>query len=908
MRILTFALSLLFLALPVHASDNVDIPFHRYTLDNGLRLIVHVDKKAPIVGVNVWYHVGSKDEREGKTGFAHLFEHLMFNGTENYDEDWFRLMERIGATDLNGTTNVDRTNYFQNVPVTALDTALWMESDRMGHLIGAVTQEKLDEQRGVVQNEKRQSENQPYGGVWEVIFGNSFPEGHPYSWPVIGYMEDLDAASLDDVHEWFRQYYGAANAVLVVAGDVDPEHVFERVQHYFGHIPAGPPLTRQEAWVARRTGEQRIRMEDRVPQSRVYKVWNVPQMGTADGDYLNLVSSVLTSGRTSRLYERLVYREQIATDVASFVYQGEIAGLFIVMATVQPGGDLAAVEAAIDEEMARLLQRGVTRSELDRVKTGYRAGFVRGIERVGGFGGKSDILAQGEVYFRDPAQYRVRLDRIDGASTADVQRVAREWLSDGVLSLEVHPFPQYRTADAAAERTAGPPMPEAFPEVDFPTPQRATLSNGLKVQLVQRDAVPVVNMTLVMDAGYAADQFGVPGTASLAMSMITEGTRRRNSLQISDQLQRLGANLNTGSNLDISFVTMSALKENLDASLDIYADIILNPSFPESDFSRLRQQRLAQIQRERVTPVQMALRVMPQLMYGSDHAYGLPLTGSGTVASVTGMTTEDLRTFHSTWFKPNNATLVVVGDISMAELQPKLERLFRGWSAGEVPTKNIGEVAHRDSSTVYIIDRPGSQQSIIFGGHVAPPKGNDDEIAIMAMNDILGGSFTSRINMNLREEKGWAYGAFSFMTDARGQRPFITYAPVQTDRTADSMREMYGELTGILGANPIADDELGKVVDDRTKSLPGRWETGNAVASSLIESIRFGYDDGYWDRYAESFRNLTTSQLQTAAASVVHPDRLIWVVVGDRSRIEASIRELGYGNIQFLDADGNPVE
>ena len=901
------ALLLCFAATPLFADDGIDIPYTQYTLDNGLRLLVHVDEKAPIAAVNVWYHVGSKDEKDGKTGFAHLFEHLMFNGSENYDDDWFNLMERIGATDLNGTTNVDRTNYFQNVPVTALDTALWMESDRMGHMVGVITQDKLDEQRGVVQNEKRQSENQPYGRVWELIFTNAFPEGHPYSWPVIGYMDDLNAASLEDVKGWFKSYYGASNAVLVVAGDVDPEAVFEKVKHYFGHIPAGEPLPRQQTWIAKRSGEHRLTLEDRVPQARVYKVWNIPQEGAADTDHLALVSSLLTSGKNSRLYERLVYRDRIATDVGSFSYGMEIAGLFVMYATVQPGGDVAAVERAMDEELARLLERGVTRSELDRVRTGYRASFVRGMERIGGFGGKSDILASGEVYFGNPHQYKEALARIDDATPKDIQRVAREWLSDGELALVVTPYPEYTVTDSSVDRSAGPPRPDEFPSVDFPTPERATLSNGLRVELVQRSAVPVVNMTLLVDAGYAADRFGAPGTASLALGMLSEGTRERSSLEISDQLQRLGANLTAGSNLDLSYVGMSALKENLEDSLDLYADVILNPAFPESDFARRRQQQLAGIQREKVTPVQMALRVLPELLYGDDHAYSLPLTGSGTTESVTAMTTADLRKFHETWFKPNNATLVVVGDITMAEIQPRLERLFKGWTAGEVPEKNIATV-EQPEGTVYLIDRPDSMQSITFAGQLAPPKDNPRELALATMNDSLGGSFNSRLNMNLREDKGWAYGSFSFFYDARGQRPFIAYAPVQTDRTADSMREIREELTGVLGDAPITEDELEKSVNGSVLTLPGRWETAGAVAGSLMESIRFGYADDYWATYGDRIRALTRDDLQAAAASLLRPDDLVWVVVGDRDVIEPAIRELGYGEVRFLVADGNPVE
>ncbi|MEX0899395.1 MAG: pitrilysin family protein [Gammaproteobacteria bacterium] len=907
MRRPIFALLLCLFALPLSAADTLDIPYERYTLDNGLRLLVHVDKKAPIVAVNVWYHVGSKDEKPGKTGFAHLFEHLMFNGSEHHNEDWFKLMQRIGATDLNGTTNVDRTNYFQNVPVSALDTVLWMESDRMGHMLGAVTQEKLDEQRGVVQNEKRQGENQPYGRVWELVFTNSFPKGHPYSWPVIGFMEDLEAATLEDAHEWFKSYYGASNAVLVVAGDVDPDQVFERVKHYFGHIAPGQPLPRHEAWVAKREGEHRMVLEDRVPQARIYKIWNIPEEGHVDTDYLALVSSLLTSGKNSRLYERLVYRDQIATDVGSFAYGMEIAGLFVMWATVQPDGDLTAVEKAMDEEMARLLARGVTRSELDRVRTGYRAGFIRGAERIGGFGGKSDLLASGEVYFNDPDQFKEGLARIQSATPRDIQRVAQQWLADGVLVLEVTPYPEYKVAESAVDRSAGAPRPDSFPTVDFPTPERATLSNGLKVELVQRDAVPVVNMTFVFDAGFAADQFSAPGTADLAVGMLNEGTRRRSSLEISDELQRLGASISTGSNLDLSYVGLSSLKENLDKSLDLFADVVLNPTFPEADFKRRQQQQLAAIQREKVTPVSMALRVMPNLLYGEGHAYSTPLTGSGTTESVTAMTTADLREFHATWFKPNNATLVVVGDVSMAELQPRLERLFKGWAQGEVPTKNVGIVDH-PKGAVYLLDRPDSTQSIIFAGQLAPPKDNPTELAIGTMNQALGGNFNARLNMNLREDKGWSYGARTLLMDAAGQRPFIAYAPVQSDRTADSMREVLNELSGIVGDAPVTDEELAKSVDGQVLSLPGRWETGGAIASSMIESIRFGYPDNYWDTYGERLRALELTEVQEAAGSVLRPQDLVWVIVGDRSKIEASIRELGFTDIRFLDADGNPVE
>ncbi len=409
----------------------IEIPYQRFVLPNGLTLIVHEDHKAPIVAVNVWYHVGSKNEKPGRTGFAHLFEHLMFNGTENYDKDFFGPLEQAGATDMNGTTNEDRTNYFQNVPTNAVDLALWMESDRMGHLTGAISQPKLDEQRGVVQNEKRQGENEPYGKVWDFLTARLYPPNHPYSWTTIGSMEDLDAAKLDDVKDWFRTYYGAANAVIVVAGDIDARTAKQKVEKYFGDIPAGPPVARQQAWVAKRTGSQRGIMQDRVPQARLYKVWNIPGWGTADADYLTLVSDLLSRGKSSRLYKRLVYDEQIATDVSATLDLREIGGLFSVEATARPGIDLGRVERAVDEELARFLAGGPTPAELRRVKTQYRAAFVRGVERIGGFGGKSDVLAQGEVFAGRPDFYKVRLDRVERASPAPIlqlgQALAERW-------------------------------------------------------------------------------------------------------------------------------------------------------------------------------------------------------------------------------------------------------------------------------------------------------------------------------------------------------------------------------------------------------------------------------------------------------------------------------------------------
>ncbi|MCP3978371.1 MAG: insulinase family protein [bacterium] len=886
----------------------IDIPHETFVLGNGLTLIVHEDRKAPIVAVNVWYHVGSKNEKPGRTGFAHLFEHLMFNGSENFDDDYFQAMARIGATDLNGTTNNDRTNYFQNVPTSAIDSALWMESDRMGHLLGVVTQEKLDEQRGVVQNEKRQGENQPYAKSRELITKSCYPEGHPYSWTVIGSMDDLDAAALDDVHQWFKGYYGAANAVVVVAGDIDAKTAKAKVERFFGDIPSGPPVDRPDIEVAKRSESTRTVVQDRVPHARIYKVWNVPQFASHDHELLELVSGVLTSGKNSRLYKRLVYDEQIARSVTSYVGSREIGSLFQVIATAQPGVDLAQVEAAVDEELARLIAEGPTAEELERVKTDNVAGFIRGIERIGGFGGKSDILAYSQVYGGRSDYYKTALAYQREATAADVQRVARDWLSAGDFNLEIHPFPQYAHAEASDVDRSKLPEPGEPPKAQFVKLDRATLSNGMKLIVASRHATPIVDFDLLIDAGYAADKGAAPGTAKLAMDMLDEGAGSRDALEIADALTRLGAELGTGSNLDMSSVSLSAIKANLDESLELYADVILKPTFPENEFDRLKKQQLTTIESEKSQPVSMALRVFPGLLYGRDHAYGTPFTGSGSADTVSRLTRKDLQQFHGTWFKPNNATLVVVGDTTMSEIKPKLEKLFKGWKKGNTPKKDISTVAQKSGAEVYLIDKPGAIQSVIFAGHVAPPRGAGDDVAAETMNTILGGSFISRLNMNLREDKHWSYGARTLLLDARGQRPFLAFAPVQTDKTKESMIEIQKELDGIRGGKPVTAAELSKIKNKKVLELPGSWETNGAVLGSITEIVRFDLNDGYFDTYADKVSGLSLEQVSGAAAAIVQPDKLVWVIVGDREKIEAGIRELGYGEIKLMDADGNQVD
>ncbi|WP_404399472.1 insulinase family protein [Idiomarina seosinensis] len=881
---------------------NVTVDYETFILDNGLTVVVHEDRKAPIVAVNVWYAVGSKDEKPGKTGFAHLFEHLMFNGTENYDDEYFGPFERAGATEMNGTTNNDRTNYFENVPTPALDLALWMESDRMGHLLGAVTQDKLDEQRGVVQNEKRQGEAQPYGRVWGYLAEQTFPEGHPYSWSVIGSMDDLNNASLDDVHQWFKDYYGASNAVLVLAGDIDVATAKEKVAQYFGDIDPGKPLKKLEAWVAKREGTKRAVMQDDVPAARIYRIWNTAQLGTADHEYLSLLSDILANGKNSRLYERLVYDEQLASSVGGFQFGRDLAGQFFITADAKSGVELDEIEQIIDEELNRLLTEGPTAEELQRTKFSTTAQFVRQTEKVGGFGGKSDLLASGMVYHGDPGFYRQEMEWLKNASAADLTAAGQRWLSDGDFILHVEPQPDYQANEAIASRDSLPDVGD-LPLLDLPELNTFTLSNGLEVYLAERSDTPTIEFNLTFDAGYAADANAKPGTASFAMSMLKEGTDNYGPMELAARLENLGTSLSTTASLDTSTVRMDTLTVNLPESLALMNEVLQRPTFPEDEIERKRSNWLENIRKEQARPQTQALRVLPKLMFGEQHAYSQPFTGSGTVESINALTRADLVDHVSTWMRPDNARLVIVGDTTEGEIKPLLEQQFANWNAPQSPkpAKQLERPQEQKQGRVFLIDKPGTPQSLIIAGQLAPSGTAANADTIDVMNTILGGSFTSRLNMNLREDKGWSYGARSLWLDNLGPGLLMALAPVQTDKTKESIEEIVKEFTQYEGSEPATEDELAKVKANKTAKLPGAYETKGALLGAVTETLNKGKTMRYLEAYAQRVQAIDLASVKDTAETVLRPDAMTWVIVGDLSQIEDKVRELNLGEVTILE-------
>ena len=878
-----------------------DIKYDTFTLENGLTVVVHEDRKVPMVAVNVWYHVGSKNEKVGKTGFAHLFEHLMFNGTENYNNEYFEPFEKIGATDQNGTTNSDRTNYFQNVPTNALDLALWMESERMGHILDVIDEDKLNEQRGVVQNEKRQGENSPYGKAFNSINTGAFPIGHPYSWSVIGSMEDLNAATLDDVKEWFETYYGPTNAVLALAGDIDLETAKIKVQEYFGDIQGGPPLTKPKKWIAKRTEQTREIMEDNVPQTRIYKVWNVPEDGTPEAQALDLAASTLAGSKNSPLYQELVYKTGLATSASAFYYGREIAGLFIISATVAPNQDAAKVESIIDSTLEKFLKTGPNAKLLKNTKTSTIAGLTNGLQRIGGFGGKSDILATYQTLYGDAGAFRNILEMYLDTSAKEVKQAANKWLSSGDYVLSIVPAAKTSVVKSKVDRTKGIPYPTEKLSYSFPKIQSTVLDNGSKLVLAERNDLPLVQLEIVFNNGYAVESNDELGLVNFTMSMVDEGTKKYDSLEFAEMQESLGSGIGFGSSIDTTYASMSSLKVNLEQTLDLFKEGLLNPTFPQVELDKVKKRWLAGIDQELNSPASMANREIRTLVYGSGHPYA-KASSSGIKSTVEAFKREDLIDMYSKLTNPNDATFIITGDISLDEATQLLNNKFTDWtSLNETSAKvDLFNVEDQTSPRVFLIDKPGAIQSYILAAQLLPPTNSDDDILIDYMNYAIAGSFTSRLNMNLREDKSWSYGVRTSTGYSQGQRLMRMTAPVQTDKTAPAILEILREYDEYINTTPINADELSKIKNARTLRLPGQYETLSALLGGIEDIVKYNRDFNYLDTIADKRNSIKLEDVRLASTKYLDTNKWTWVIVGDLKEIEGPIRELNIGNLEII--------
>jgi zinc protease len=908
--------------------DQVQIPFETFTLPNGLTTIVHTDRKAPIVGVTVYYRVGSKHEPRGRTGFAHLFEHLMFGGSENVPNFDIPL-EAAGSTPTNGSTYFDRTNYVETVPTGALDLALFMESDRMGHLLGAVTQEKLDTQRGVVQNEKRQGDNQPYGLTDYLFAEGLLPVGHPYRHATIGSMADLNAASLADVQDWFTDNYGPNNVVLALTGDIDAATARPIVERWFGAIPRGPDVRQVQAGPVNLNAPVERIVTDQVPLTAIFRNWTGPGLNDPDAIPLQVGMHILGGLQSSRLDNALVRGQQLAVSVSAYASAHEQLSYLQAQVNVSDGVSREAAQAAMEAEIARLIAEGPTADELSRAQTQLVAGTIGALESVGGFGGKGTILAEGLMYSGRADFYRAQLEQMAALTPADVQGALQRWLSRPAFTLIVVPGERTmngdemggwgdesdvalteadETAPTSVSRTAPPrEAPPIAPvgELAFPAVERATLSNGLRVVLARRTSVPMVSLALTVDAGSVVDAPDAAGTHQTMVDLLTEGTTSRSAEDIAVAQEQLGSSLSASAGVDRDTVGLTTLAINLAPSLTLMADVVRNPAFRTEDVERVRDQRVAGIAEELSQPAGLAQRAFMPLIYGSAHPYS-HASNAGNAEVIGALDPARLAEEHSAWFRPDLASITAVGDVTMPELVAALEASFGGWQApaGAAPAKAVGQPAPSPARRLVVVDRPNSPSSYLMMGRTTPLSGYTPGMeAIDLASQVVGDGFLSRLNADLRESKGWTYGVRAAIPGAAGQRALVVQTQVQADRTADSVRVILDQLTAFPASRPVDEVELQRVTEGNVRGLPNRFETNAQVLGALLANQLYGRDDRYQARLPELYRAVDAAAIDTAARSYLQPNDFTIVVVGDRKVIEPQVGALGM-QAEYVAADG----
>lgn len=885
------------------ASAEELVPYEQFTLDNGLRVIVHEDHATPKVAVSVWYHVGSMNEPEGKSGFAHLFEHLMFNGSEHHDAEYFPSLQEIGASSVNGATSLDQTYYFEVVPTGGLERVLWLEADRMGHLLGAITQAKLDEQRSVVQNEKRTRENQPYGLMHQFKMAGLFPEGHPYHHPVIGSMEDLNDATLEDVKSWFREYYGAANVVVAVSGDVTADEVKRLATKHFGSIPAGPPTSRLTRWVPKLNADKSAVMLDDVPQTAISWNWAVPGRETAETPALKMAAYVLGRGKTSRLYQELVRDRQIATAASASYGSHAIAGVFSINVRLKDGVDRAEAEQAVAAVLREFREQGPTDEELQRSKTSSYADMVRALESIYV---KAMALSDGTMFAGDPGDFAEDERQFAATTAEDVLAVSARWLSGPSYRLTVLPYGDHGTVAASADHAQMPALAPS-PDLSLPVLKEARLANGIRLQFVRRPGTPIVDLAMVFDAGSAAEQHMKEGIGGFTLGLMDEGTHTLTSEELAEQQAMLGARIYAYDSADTTSVSLSALTRALPESVALWADYIRHPGFRPEDLERDRALTLSALSQSLANPTAIAHHTFSHLLYGEDHAYGVGL--DNRAETLKSFTREDVVAFHESWIRPDNAVIYASGDITLEALVATLNEAFGDWQppARTKGEKSLEPLPAAQSSRVVLVDQPGAIQSVIRVGHLMPSGLDPRDFRIDAMNSVLGGNFTSRLNMNLREDKGWTYGASSFVSGARGPQSFGVATNVQTDKTAEALTEIGREIREYRSSRPATREELDLMIKGEVLALPGRLETNNAVVGYLQYADRFDLPYDYLASLPGKYAALRPELITAAAVETLRPDALTWVVVGDLDKIEQSVRALDLGPVEVWDAEGRKV-
>jgi zinc protease len=903
------------------ASGTPTIHFEKYKLKNGLEVILSQDHRLPLVAVNLWYHVGPSNERPGRTGFAHLFEHMMFQGSKHVgDDQHFKLLEGAGASDINGTTDFDRTNYFETLPSNQLELALWLESDRMGYLLDTLEQAKLTNQIDVVRNERRQGvENPPYGLVEEGLSHALYPAGHPYYASVIGSHADIEAAQLADVREFFRQYYAPNNASLAIVGDFTPAQAKALVEKYFGSIPSGPAVEPISATTPPITAERRVSVPDKVELPRIYVGWITSPIYKPGDAEMELLSRILGEGKSSRLYKRLVYQDQIAQDVTATQNSLILGSAFYIQATAKPGVKLEQIEQAIDEELDKLRKDGPTLAEVQAARNVIESRIIRRLETLGGFGGVADRLNQYNHYLGDPGYLGKDLARYDAVTPESVRKYAQEQLGKDARAV-VYGVPGDKVINDIPRRevAAGPPATGTMPDeawraktpaagmaskLVLPVPTHFRLPNGLHVYLLERHALPVMAANLVVLAGSETNPADRPGLAAFTADMLDEGTATRPALKLSEDVDHIGAELATTSTSDYSTATIRSLKRNADGALELLADVVLHPAFAEAEIERTRKQRLTALLQQKDNPNQLANRTFARMVYGSGHPYGF--TELGTEESTKAITRAELEGFWKNGYAPGDSALVMAGDLTPAEARALATKYFGGWKGDAKP---VAPPAAPESVTrhIIIVDKPGAPQTSLRIGQAGVARSNPDYLPLEVMATELGGLFSSRINLNLREQHGYTYGAFAFFQYRRGPGPFLAGSSVRADVTAPAVHEIFNELEKMRSSEMTA-DELAVSKDSFARSLPGLFETSQFATNAVRNLFVYNLPLDYYNTLPGKISGVTAADALRVAKQYLAPEKMVVVAVGDRAKIQPELEKLGLGPVEVRDVNGQAV-
>ena len=900
------------MAAAVLAAAPTPIPklaFEKYTLANGLQVVLHVDRRLPIVHVNLWYHVGSKNERAGRTGFAHLFEHMMLQGSKNASTDYFTLMQRVGARagrDSNGTTDQDRTNYFSTAPSGALEYMLWVHSDLLATLPDALTQQKLDNQREVVRNERRQGmENTPYNRVWALEPEALYGSGHPYSWPVLGFHEDLAAASLDDVKEFFRTYYTPNNLSLAITGDFDPAVARALVDRYFGSIPPGPPLSRPTRLPVRLVDRKELDFNDRVAQERLYLFWPIPALGEPGQHELELAASILGTGLSSRLQKALVLDEGLATEVEVGASTGELAGEFQVMATARAGARLDAIERVVMREIGRLAREGPTAAELERARAATLTAIVDGLQNIGGFGGRADLLNRYNVFYGDPARYQDDLEQYLRLAPLDIRAaVAARLDTPGRLVIRAHPETSSRPQAVEPDRSK-PPALAADPPFRGPAVQAARLGNGLELIVIERHELPIVTTALVARAGSASDPQGKEGLAALTAAAMKRGAGGRSALALEEGFADLGVELKSDAQRERATLVISALPSKVAPALALLASVAREPGFPEAEVVRERSRLAAAIAQDEQDPAQIAARLRDVLAFGRQHPFGHPVQGyRSTVAA---LTRDDVVAFHRAHWAPRGSALVMVGDVTLDQAKAQAGTAFGTWSGAGAALPAWPAAVAPYPGRVAIVDRPDAAQTYVVQVLGAPGRRGADYYAWRLANEVLGSAAIGRLWTNLRQGKGYSYGVFSTQGLSSGPLSWFAYGGVQADKTKESVAEFAAEARGIGGDRPIAVQEMEDARQAVLRNYAAGFLTNFDVARRVADLWTRDWPLALLADEPALYATVTLAEVQAAARRYAVPADSTFLLVGDRAAIEAGVRSLGLGEVVLLDAEGKPA-